>query len=69
MKCTDQSHPDPDELERFICEELERLEVRVVVRHLLTGCPQCVAVTSQFLIREWKTASARNSAEVHHEVR
>jgi len=25
--------------------ELPREEARVVVRHLLTGCPQCLAVT------------------------
>jgi hypothetical protein len=40
-----QAHPDSTQLERFLRGEASRAEVRSVVRHLLTGCPECVAVT------------------------
>jgi hypothetical protein len=35
------SHPSRDALKLFIRGELERGEVQAVVRHLLSGCPQC----------------------------
>lgn len=38
-------HPAESDLERFMRGDLTRAEVRQVVRHLLTGCPSCVAVT------------------------
>lgn len=38
-------HPDSQLLERFMRNELQGQERRLVVRHLLTGCPQCVSVT------------------------
>ncbi|HEV8577892.1 MAG TPA: hypothetical protein VGX68_02320 [Thermoanaerobaculia bacterium] len=38
-------HPQPDVLERFMRSELSGEESRVVVRHLLTGCPQCLYIT------------------------
>jgi tetratricopeptide (TPR) repeat protein len=38
-------HPDRGQLERFLGDELTADERRAVVRHLLTGCPQCTAVT------------------------
>lgn len=38
-------HPDVKLLERFMRNELQGQERRAVVRHLLTGCPECVAVT------------------------
>jgi hypothetical protein len=37
--------PGAAELERLMRGELPRPEVLAVVRHLLTGCPRCVAVT------------------------
>jgi len=40
-----QSHPEPAELLRFLRGEASQAEAQAVVRHLLTGCPQCVAVT------------------------
>lgn len=40
------SHPNRDQLERFMrAGGLPKPEVRAVVRHLLTGCPRCIAVT------------------------
>jgi len=40
-------HPPPDLLLRFLREETSREERREVIRHLLTGCPACVAVTRE----------------------
>ena len=40
-------HPQPDVLERFMSGELSREENRTVVRHLLTGCPQCKYITNR----------------------
>lgn len=48
-------HPDSQLLERFLRNELQGEERRIVVRHLLTGCPQCVAVTR----RVWSLADGR----------
>ncbi len=42
-----QSHPDPGQLERFMRGELPRSQVAALVRHLLTGCPQCREVTGR----------------------
>ena len=39
------NHPAPAALQRFLRGEASRAEVRTVVRHLLAGCPECVAVT------------------------
>jgi anti-sigma factor RsiW len=44
-------HPDPADLERFVRGELGKTERRAVVRHLLTGCPKCVAVTRRSWVR------------------
>lgn len=44
---TSRTHPGPWELERFMAGELSRAESSSVVRHLLTGCPRCVAVTGR----------------------
>lgn len=41
-------HPDPGLLERFMRNETEGEESRRVVRHLLSGCARCVAVTRRF---------------------
>jgi hypothetical protein len=35
-------------LEGLLRGELSAAERRVVVRHLLTGCPQCVQITGRF---------------------
>lgn len=40
-----QDHPDRTQLERFIRGDLPRTEVALIVRHMLTGCPQCLKVT------------------------
>jgi hypothetical protein len=45
MHPIDRNHPGADELESFMCGELARAEVAGLVRHLLTGCPRCVALT------------------------
>jgi hypothetical protein len=49
--CTASRHPDPGVLERFVRGELSgdsgRAECRVIVRHLLTGCPQCARITGR----------------------
>ncbi|HEV8578277.1 MAG TPA: hypothetical protein VGX68_04280 [Thermoanaerobaculia bacterium] len=45
MSPADPSHPDAEQLERFILGEQPRSEVAVVVRHMLTGCPLCLEVT------------------------
>ena len=38
-------HPDTSLLEGLLRGELSAAECRTVVRHLLTGCPRCVAIT------------------------
>jgi tetratricopeptide (TPR) repeat protein len=45
-------HPDRGLLERFMHDDVAAPERRRVVRHLLTGCPLCVAVTR----RVWERA-------------
>jgi hypothetical protein len=47
MEPADPSHPPAEDLRRFMRGELERSEARELVRHLLTGCPQCLEVTSR----------------------
>jgi tetratricopeptide (TPR) repeat protein len=47
-------HPHPGLLERFMRNEAEPAERRWVVRHLIAGCSQCLAVTS----RIWSLADA-----------
>jgi len=39
------NHPIPGSLEGFMRGDASRDEARAIVRHLLTGCPKCVAVT------------------------
>lgn len=36
-----QTHPAPQQIERFVRGECTRNETRDVVRHLLLGCPKC----------------------------
>ena len=38
-------HPDRGLLEKFMHDKVDAPERRLVVRHLLTGCPRCVKVT------------------------
>lgn len=38
-------HPATMDLERFMRGGLGRAATRELVRHMLTGCPQCLAVT------------------------
>jgi hypothetical protein len=45
MGPADPAHPPAEDLRRFMHGELKRSEVRELVRHLLTGCPQCLEVT------------------------
>ena len=37
-------HPEPHQLERFMRGESPRDECRLIVRHLLTGCPECAVI-------------------------
>jgi hypothetical protein len=53
-----EQHPDSRLLERFMRNELQGQERRIVVRHLLTGCPRCVSVTRQI----WSLADRRPGA-------
>jgi hypothetical protein len=39
-------HPSPQELVQFLRGELSGPDSRRIVRHLLAGCPVCVAVTA-----------------------
>ncbi len=39
------AHPDERDLERFLRGETSKAERMRGVRHLLMGCPECVAVT------------------------
>ena len=39
------NHPAPAVLQRYMRAESPREQARAVVRHLLSGCPECVAVT------------------------
>ncbi|HZF09316.1 MAG TPA: hypothetical protein VFE33_11050 [Thermoanaerobaculia bacterium] len=48
-------HPDPALLEQFMRDDVTAPEKLRVVRHLLTGCPQCVAVTRKL----WALAGGR----------
>ena len=38
-------HPQPSKLESFMRSELPSSEAAGIVRHLLTGCPNCTQVT------------------------
>jgi hypothetical protein len=42
-----QDHPDRIQLQCFMSGDLPRAEVAPIVRHMLTGCPQCLQVTRQ----------------------
>jgi hypothetical protein len=42
---TSQSHPHPDQLQRFMTNKLSPPEATWILRHLLKGCPKCCRVT------------------------
>ena len=48
-------HPQRELLERFLGGELPPEERRTVVRHLLTGCPQCTTITREI----WSLTGSR----------
>jgi anti-sigma factor RsiW len=45
------AHPAAETLEHFMRGELPQEEALAVVRHLLTGCPRCIAVTRRHWTR------------------
>ena len=54
------SHPPESQLARFMRGELPRLKAQSLVRHLLSGCPRCVAVTR----RVWKLGNRSRAREI-----
>jgi hypothetical protein len=50
-----EDHPDPQILESFMRDEATRDENRVIVRHLLAGCGECLQVTR----RLWSLGETR----------
>jgi hypothetical protein len=40
-------HPTLDQLQGFLRGDIAAVESLAIVRHLMTGCPECVAVTRQ----------------------
>lgn len=55
-----QDHPTPAELVGFMRGDLPRAEARRVVRHLLTQCEKCHAVTRE----AWGLGDQRHLVEV-----
>jgi len=45
-------HPSPQELAHFLRGELGGGDNRRIVRHLLTGCSTCAAITAP-MFRRW----------------
>ena len=72
-----QAHADDEQLERFMRGQLSRPEAAVIVRHLLSQCPQCVAVTRktwrlgdpppglEALIREMQAQATARDLSIH----
>jgi hypothetical protein len=54
-------HPADEELRRFMMGELGRLEIRAIVRHLLTGCPSCHQWTRQLWNKTRETETRKRS--------
>ena len=48
-------HPSEDQLESFLRAELPVAQAAFIVRHLLTGCPECLEVTRPL----WKVMAPR----------
>ncbi|HVS00909.1 MAG TPA: hypothetical protein VMW27_30090, partial [Thermoanaerobaculia bacterium] len=59
-----EGHPKQDTLLRFLRGEASGAERRSVVRHLLTGCPECVAVTRPV----WELMESRKGEPMEDEV-
>jgi hypothetical protein len=54
-------HPSRNDLERFVRGDLPREEESGIVRHLLTGCADCVQVTRRlWSLAEWPPGTARD---------
>jgi hypothetical protein len=51
----DREHPHPALLLGFLQGETSQSESRAIVRHLLSGCPSCLAVTRPL----WRVADGR----------
>jgi hypothetical protein len=43
-KTTKESHPDPEQIRRFVQGEASPAENRELVRHLIHGCTECQKV-------------------------
>jgi hypothetical protein len=67
--------PSEERLERFMRGMLPRAEVAAVVRHLLTGCPLCLAVTRELwppealIVAPVRTAPARSRGMIRVRMR
>jgi hypothetical protein len=61
---TGEAHPAEDALLRFLRGAASQEERRAIVRHLLTGCPECVAVTRPV----WKLMRSRRGEPMEDEV-
>lgn len=61
-------HPEVARLERFMRGDLPRPEARLVVRHLLTRCPLCVAVTGRLweLGEQPRVGASQGATKVMH---
>lgn len=53
--------PSEERLERFLRGMLPRAEAAAIVRHLLTGCPYCLAVTRELWPPEALVAPVRTA--------
>ena len=58
VHCDYWEHPELTRLRSFLRGELSRSEIRVVVRHLLTGCAQCRQVTGSLWQQRQATLGA-----------
>lgn len=47
-----ESHPEREQLERFLLGKTSADENRVIVRHLLKGCPECRKLPREILTLE-----------------
>ncbi len=68
-------HPKPDLLLRFLRDEVSAPERRAIVRHLLTGCPECVAITQpawslpDYCLRRMKRMRSEPETEAKEQLR
>lgn len=44
-----ENHPKAEQLEGFLDGRSQRTQARVLVTHLLRGCPQCAAEVNEYL--------------------